>query len=100
MDQLSALFHAHRQLALTLTVVSLCLFVVSIALIPWLVSRAPVDFFVRHHRPHGAAQWLRWTLRNALGALLVILGMLMLVLPGQGLLTLVLGLGLLDFPGK
>jgi hypothetical protein len=50
---------------------------------------------VEHHAP----LWLR-VLRNALGVLLVLLGLAMLVLPGQGLLTLAVGLMLVDFPGK
>ncbi len=35
-----------------------------------------------------------------MGLVLVLAGLAMLVLPGQGLLTLVIGLGLLNFPGK
>ena len=38
--------------------------------------------------------------RNALGAVLLAAGIAMLVLPGQGLLTILLGLMLVDFPGK
>lgn len=38
--------------------------------------------------------------KNALGALLLVLGAAMLVLPGQGLLTILVGLLLIDFPGK
>lgn len=39
-------------------------------------------------------------IKNALGVLLLVMGMLMLILPGQGLLTILAGLVLLDFPGK
>jgi UPF0716 family protein affecting phage T7 exclusion len=38
--------------------------------------------------------------RNVFGSLLLVVGVLMLVLPGQGLLTILIGLTLLDFPGK
>ena len=38
--------------------------------------------------------------KNVLGAVLMIAGVAMLVLPGQGLLTMVLGFLLIDFPGK
>jgi uncharacterized membrane protein (UPF0136 family) len=38
--------------------------------------------------------------KNALGALLFIAGSVMIFLPGQGLLTMVAGLALLNFPGK
>ncbi|XOV88459.1 MAG: hypothetical protein ACFHX7_00935 [Pseudomonadota bacterium] len=39
-------------------------------------------------------------IRNALGLALILIGALLLVLPGQGLLTMLAGLVLLDFPGK
>ena len=45
----------------------------------------------------------RWTLaiaKNLFGALLVVLGVVMIFTPGQGLLALVLGISLLDIPGK
>ena len=38
--------------------------------------------------------------KNGLGVVLLAAGIAMLVLPGQGLLTLVVALILLDFPGK
>lgn len=37
---------------------------------------------------------------NLLGAVFVIMGLLMLVLPGQGILTILIGLVLMNFPGK
>ncbi len=39
-------------------------------------------------------------LKNLLGFILFIMGIFMLVLPGQGILTLLAALVLLDFPGK
>jgi hypothetical protein len=38
--------------------------------------------------------------RNLLGGILVLIGILMLVLPGQGLLTILVGIMLMDIPGK
>ncbi len=38
--------------------------------------------------------------KNALGYLFVLMGIAMLVLPGQGILTIMIGVTLLDFPGK
>jgi len=45
------------------------------------------------HRPYLVA-------KNLVGLLLVMAGVAMLVLPGQGLLTLAIGLSLMNFPGK
>ena len=39
-------------------------------------------------------------LKNLLGAILVTGGLIMFVTPGQGILTLLIGLLLLNFPGK
>ncbi len=38
--------------------------------------------------------------KNLAGGILICLGMVMLIVPGQGLLTLFLGLVIMDFPGK
>jgi hypothetical protein len=69
------------------------------------VARLPEDYFVRAHRP---SDWVKsprvrmeWLiLKNVLGIVLLSAGIAMLVFPGQGLLTIVLGLMLMDFPGK
>jgi len=39
-------------------------------------------------------------LKNLLGYLLILFGIAMLVTPGQGLLTVIIGLMLIDFPMK
>ena len=38
--------------------------------------------------------------KNVFGLVFVLMGLAMLVLPGQGILTIVIGLVLIDFPGK
>lgn len=45
-------------------------------------------------------RWPYLIVKNMIGVLLVLAGLAMLVLPGQGLLTLAIGLGLTNFPGK
>lgn len=39
-------------------------------------------------------------LRTLIGASLIVLGLLMLVLPGPGIVTLIIGLSVARFPGK
>jgi len=82
-------------------------FTLSILGIPLLVVRIPVDYFARDQR--GQTRWsnhhpiirvVLLGLKNLLGILLLVAGILMLFLPGQGLLTMAIGLMLLDFPGK
>lgn len=41
-----------------------------------------------------------WILKNLVGAIFIVAGIIMLFIPGQGILTIVLGLALISFPGK
>ena len=72
--------------------------VASIVLVPRFLAALPPNYLHSHHEPKQTLL-LRIAL-NLLGGLLMLLGLAMLVLPGQGLLTLLVGLLLVDFPGK
>ena len=87
--------------------VSAVTFVGSLAVVPILAVRIPANYFTSHRR--GVTAWGRrhpvlrlvlLVLKNALGLVLLLGGFLMLFLPGQGLLTMFLGILLMDFPGK
>ncbi|RUM45250.1 MAG: hypothetical protein DSY80_03540 [Desulfocapsa sp.] len=84
-----------------LGLLSIFCFFASLALIPVIIGRLPEDYFFKlfHHGNDKQSHLLR-LLRYLLGVLLFAAGILMLFLPGQGLLTMILGLSLLDFPGK
>jgi hypothetical protein len=82
---------------LVLGIVSVVFFVGTIAAIPWAVRRLPADYFVRPPPQHAL---LKKIARNVLGALLIIAGIAMLVLPGQGILTILVGLSIVDLPIK
>jgi hypothetical protein len=97
----------HETLLWIAGLASLIVFVGSLLSMPFLASRIPVDYFAHDERPAGRFAdrhpVIRIALRvgkNLLGAAFMIAGLAMLVLPGQGLLTLVIGFLLLDFPGK
>jgi hypothetical protein len=65
------------------------------------IVRMPADYFVGERG--GAKTHWGWVLgRNLLGALLVLVGALLAIpgVPGQGLLMILVGLVLLDIPGK
>lgn len=82
-------------------------FIGSLVLMPILVARLPVDYFQYSRRRrqysgnrHPFVHLLFVVLKNALGFVLLLAGIAMLVLPGQGILTILIGLALMDFPGK
>lgn len=73
-------------------------------LLPVVVVRLPADYFVASRRElarrRGILGWLWFGVRNLLGLGLLLAGVALLFLPGQGLLTMFAGLLLLDVPGK
>jgi archaellum biogenesis protein FlaJ (TadC family) len=106
-DALLSWIESHQTLTLVLAGASLLTFIGSILVLPVLVAAMPEDYFLdarRHQsrlrRLHPLIYLALRILKNVLGWLLVLCGILMLVLPGQGLLTILVGLVLSDFPGK
>ncbi|MCF6186191.1 MAG: hypothetical protein L3J49_01775 [Desulfobulbaceae bacterium] len=90
-----------------LGILSGLMFVGSLLVVPWMVSRLSDEFFIRHRRRvgqrrkrHPVLTFLLWLLRNSIGVILLGSGLVMLVLPGQGILTILVGIALMDFPGK
>lgn len=97
----------NETLLLWLGIFSFVSFVASLFLIPFLVVRIPVDYFAETKRQssvwaeqHIIVRWIIKLVKNLLGGVFILLGLAMLVLPGQGLLTLLIGVLLLNFPGK
>jgi hypothetical protein len=86
----------------TLSLGFLILGLVSLLVLPFLLARIPADYFVTPSAPaqRGTAHWFGRVAKNVLGGLMLLLGIVMLVLPGQGVLTILAALVLLDFPGK
>lgn len=90
-----------------LGLVSLLTFFGSLIAIPWVIARLPTDFFIRHrelvaerHERYPALAVIIFLVRNTVGLLLLLAGIAMLVLPGQGIITMVIGISFMDFPWK
>jgi len=73
----------------------------------WAILQLPPDYFTRKKRrplstweEHPIVRPLYLIGKNVLGFILIVSGIAMLVLPGQGLLTIVVGVVLMNFPGK
>ena len=103
LPDVQAFLSHHQSTIVLLASASLVAFVVSIVLLPLVLIRLPADFFVRPpriSRAHPVIGLFLKVLKHALGLLLLALGFIMLFIPGQGILTMLMGVGLLDFPRK
>ena len=90
-----------------LAIVSVIMFISTLIAVPLVVVRIPDDYFADHKRKKSLladvpplAKIILVVVKNIVGFIFVIAGILMLVLPGQGILTILIGLTLLSFPGK
>lgn len=80
---------------------------VSVVIVGYVLARLPADYFVNPdaQRPidrHPVLKALFVLVRNAIGYALIALGIVLSLpgVPGQGLLTVLMGVMLIDFPGK
>ena len=87
--------------------ISLVTLIVSFIAVPIVIRRMPYDYFLENssgaeeiREQHPVLRIFFRVLKNLIGGILVIGGLIMFVTPGQGVLTLLIGLLLMDFPGK
>ena len=102
-DALLAWGQAHQGLLVALGAGSIVMFAGTLVAVPIVICRLPRDIYVRRRTPRTRPAGLGVALtlaRNLAGLAIIAAGILMLVLPGQGLLTIVIGVALVDFPGK
>jgi hypothetical protein len=90
-----------------LGITSFAVLVVSALSIGYFIKQIPYDYFlndkrgVSNYKNKNPIFWIiTLALKNIVGYCLIMGGILMLVLPGQGLLTIFVGLMLSDYPGK
>ncbi len=94
------------EILINLTIISLISFIASLIVIPVILINLPHDYFDSRI----TRQWLKdrhpflrilgLVAKNILGFVFLIAGFIMLFLPGQGILTMLIGISLMDFPKK
>lgn len=92
-----------------LGIASFTMVILSLIVVPLLVIRMQEDYFLENRNPrkslkkqHPVLRMTGLIAKNLTGGLLVISGVLLSLplVPGQGLLTVLIGLAIMDFPGK
>lgn len=104
-NQLVKTIYNYKTFILWLGTISFIIFIFSLLSIKWLVALIPSDYFLNKTNSKFKSTYpLIWIIiivvKNIIGYTLIIGGILMLVLPGQGLFTILIGLMLSNYPGK
>ena len=106
-DSLLQYILSHENLVFWSLLISAITFVGTLLIVPALVCRIPVDYFSHTRREptawvehHPIIRMILLIAKNLFGYVVILMGIAMLVLPGQGLLTIIIGLMLINFPGK
>jgi putative transmembrane protein PGPGW len=94
------------EVLLGLAVAGVICFIGSLIAIPLILVRLPADYFdtrtprhwMKNHHP--VLRLLGLVIKNVVGVVFLLAGFAMLFLPGQGLLTMLIGVSLVDFPKK
>ena len=107
LDAILRWLQAHQELRSWLAVISLLTFLVTLFAVPILIIRIPEKYFlhkkrISHSNPKGVIGFrlVSRILKNILGIFFVLTGLILLFLPGQGLLSILIGVMLMNFPGK
>jgi hypothetical protein len=93
--------------AMASVALGVCTALISLVVVGFVLARLPADFFVNPEarRPidrHPVLKVLLYMVRNLFGYFLIVLGVALSFpgVPGQGVLTILMGVLLIDFPGK
>jgi hypothetical protein len=105
LNSLLEVFEAYRSLIIWFGSISLFIFLFSLLTIKWLVALIPEDYFTNKRvskiRSINPLLWYIFLIiKNMIGYSLIFGGIIMLVLPGQGVFTIIIGLMLSNYPGK
>lgn len=104
MPRVEALFS--KDILLSLFILSIVGFIGTLIAVPIILVKLPPHYFdERHPRTwlethHPFIRWSGIALKNLVGLVFFLAGIAMLFLPGQGVLTMLIGISLMDFPGK
>jgi hypothetical protein len=104
-DTISRLIQFVEMHAVVLMTASIAMLIVTLVAFPFVLARLPPEYFAEENRQRPpsrrpAVHWLLMGSKNLLGIALVLAGVLLMFLPGQGLLTLIIGLTIMNYPGK
>ncbi len=105
LDTLYQFITNYKKFIFWLGSISAVIFIFSLLSIKWLVALIPSDYFIKKEdskfkKKYPFLWFLSLIIKNIFGYSLIIGGIFMLILPGQGVFTIMIGLMLSNYPGK
>ncbi len=97
-DFVKNLLVEYEDIMVMIGVISAIIFIISLAIMPWILGKVPANYFTNCEKYK--SNIIITTLKNIVGFVLLLAGVVMLVTPGQGIVSIMLGLFLMEFPGK
>lgn len=104
LDWITNLITQYEDMLMLVAVISAIIFVVTLLLTPYLLGLIASNYFTMEN-PHKLeikhiGHVIAVIVRSVIGLMLLLAGIIMLVTPGQGVISILLGLFLMEFPGK
>lgn len=100
-------FLDNKEVFLLIMSISIVSLIISILIIPVLLIKMPCDYFmikhidyVKNRVRHPILRFIIHLIKNSLGTIFLLSGIVLLFIPGQGILTILIGVSLLDLPFK
>jgi len=96
----------YQEVFVWIGLISFLTFLFGLLLMPFVIMRLPEDYFLPPQNGDQTSTVLRdsstlfLVFKNLMGGVLLCLGVVMLFLPGPGLMVALIGLSLVDIPGK
>ena len=103
MDILLSLLTQNTLLVTSIAGVSFVLLFLTVVATPRLVAKLPKEYFLYRREHRDAKQTglsVVMIIRTAVGVVLILAGFLLMLTPGPGLVVLLAGLSITEFPGK
>lgn len=101
-EPLSTWLAQHSGAIAVIAPISFLLLLASVLATPWVLAKLPANYFSKPPsvKPLSVGRLVMSVIKTILGIIIVLTGMVLMVTPGPGLVCLVLGLVLCEFPGK
>ena len=104
LGEMVASLNQFEDMLVIIGIISGVVFIISLLLMPYLLGLMPSNYFLKNSEKqlkiNKPFDLIKLTLKTLIGFILLIAGIIMLVTPGQGLVSILLGLFLMEFPGK